>query len=35
MNDSSQGTQVKTGDEFGMIGWWVNRNLDDSINPYC
>ena len=26
-------TQVKTGDKFGTIGWWVNRNLADTHNP--
>ncbi|STX43963.1 Uncharacterised protein [Legionella donaldsonii] len=24
--------QVKTGDKFGLIGWWVNKNLTDSPN---
>ena len=27
--------QVKTGDKFGAIGWWVNRNLADTHNLIC
>lgn len=28
----SKGTKVSTGDPFGIIGWWVNRSLNDPNN---
>lgn len=30
---SHRGTQVKTGDKFGLAGWWVNTDLSSKINP--
>ena len=34
MKNVNIGTQVKTGDEFGIKGWWINKNLNGSQNPY-
>lgn len=33
MGNENKGAQVKTGDQFGIIGWWVNKDLNSPLNP--
>lgn len=33
MENENKGAQVKTGDDFGLIGWWINKDLNDPLNP--
>jgi hypothetical protein len=32
-NENERRTQIKSGEKFGIVGWWVNKDLTDARNP--